>query len=203
MGFKKVSEINRGDLPRKNGVYFFRIVKGVDFYKFKNLENQRIVYIGRAIKTDNIFKRFGDHIENSKGRTSSSGSTLRRSIGSIFKKRWSLKGYPRIGSDNKPNHVSNFNFISLNIIEEEDLIIYDYKKEEKLTDWMKNNLEFCYIESENAKALEKELVSRYKPTLNDDKCNPLKEKLFDELRPVCRKEAKEYSLKNFGFIPKY
>ena len=80
MLFKKISEIDREKLPRKNGVYFFKVSKNVNLHGFENLKNNRIIYIGRAAgykKT--IFSRFGNHIENNSGFTSSSNSTFRRS----------------------------------------------------------------------------------------------------------------------------
>ncbi len=197
MLFKKVSEIDREKLPRENGVYLFRLNEKAALDGFENPDYFRIVYIGRAIKSSSIFGRFGRHIETSSKQTSSSGSTLRRSLGAIFKKKFSLKAYPRFSKkENKPDHIDNFNFI---------LPENDYTKETILTNWMKENLEYFYIETKDAIELEKHLIKHLKPTLNDSiEHNPLRDKLHGEkgLRQKCKNEASNFSKKNYGFVPK-
>ena len=48
MKFENVKDIQRNNLPRKNGVYFFKLNKNVNLHGFENLKNNRIIYIGRA-----------------------------------------------------------------------------------------------------------------------------------------------------------
>ena len=204
MLFKKVSEIDREQLPRKNGVYFFKVSKNVNLHGFENLNNNRIIYIGRAAgNKKTIFNRFGNHIENNSGFSSSSRSTFRRSIGAILKKDLKLVAYPRISAHNKPNSIPEFNFIKRTTIEDQYINkhIDDHDKEDDLTSWMSQNLKFHYIVSKNPKALEDELIEKYQPSLNKSKHNPLSDKLFNNIRKECRDEAKNNCLKIYGYIP--
>ena len=85
MLFKKVSEIDREQLPRTNGVYLFRLNDNASLNGFENTNYCRIVYVGRAINSNTLYSRFGKHIESSSKQTSSSGSTFRRSLGAVLK----------------------------------------------------------------------------------------------------------------------
>ena len=204
MKFENVKDIKRNNLPRKNGVYFFKVNRNVNLHGFENLKNNRIIYIGRAAgykKT--IFSRFGNHIENNSGYTSSSQSTFRRSLGAILKKDLKLVAYPRISLHNKPNSIANYNFIKRTTIEEQYIIkhIDDHSKEEDLTLWISQNLKFHYIVSKNPKVLEDELIEMYQPSLNKSKHNPLSDKLFNNFRKECRLEAKDNCLKTYGYVP--
>lgn len=204
MLFKKVFEIDRDKLPRENGVYFFKLNRDVNLHGFENLKNNRIIYIGRAAGVKKtIFSRFGNHIENNSGFTSSSQSTLRRSLGALLKKDLKLIAYPRISVHSKPNSIANYNFIIRTTIEEQFIIkhIDDHSKEEDLTSWMSQNLKFYYMVSNNSKGLEDELIEKYQPSLNKSIHNPLSDKLFNNIRKKCREEAKENCLKTYGFVP--
>ena len=189
MKFTSLKDVIRNELPRKSGIYIFRLNDGIDFLGFENNNNNRILYVGRA-KNDkhNIFVRFGRHVEISPlSPTSSSGSTLRRSIGAIFKDRWNLKAFPRLDKEGNPNHYSNYNFINNK----------KYTKENLITNWMKNNLQYKYICSEDSEIKELEQIKKLKPTLNNHSCNDLQKKLFGtckvskkmSLRGLCRQEA--------------
>ena len=185
MLFKKVSEIDREQLPRTNGVYLFRLNDSASLYGFENTNYCRIVYVGRAINSNTLYSRFGKHIESSSKQTSSSGSTFRRSLGAVLKNELKLIAYPR-RLINKKSEINNYNFI---------LPGKDFTNENILTDWMKENLEYCFIESDNAEEFEKDLEKTIKPTLNDTKHNPLQSKLFgrdESLRKICRKEAEKF-----------
>ncbi|MDC0521611.1 hypothetical protein OAN93_02460 [Candidatus Marinimicrobia bacterium] len=204
MKFENICDINRGKLPRENGIYFFKLKKNINLNGFENLNNDRIIYVGRAAgKSNTIFGRFGDHVENNNGYTSSSNSTFRRSLGAILKKELKLIPYPRMSAHNKPNHIANYNFIRRITTLEEYITkhIDDYGKEEDLTAWMSLNLKFYYKVSNDPKGLESELIEQYRPSLNKSIYNPLSDKLFNKLRKKCRAEAKDYCLKTYGSLP--
>jgi len=189
--FELVENIDIKDLPQTSGIYIFRLKKNVKMNGFENDQhkyNKRIVYVGKAegIKKNKntIRKRFKSHTKDD-----SSGSTLRRSIGAIFKEEWNLKAFPRNGN---VEYASLYNFI-----DNESIV-----NEKKITTWMKKHLEYRFIVSPEPIEKEKEYTKKFKPTLNDKEYNPMQEKLFGKrlgggkrgpsLRTTCRKEAEKF-----------
>ena len=118
-------------------------------------------------------------------------SALRRTLGAILKKKLILKAIPR-------NNTKSDQNIQLYSFDEKD------GGEQRLTDWMKHNLEvsvyYCFDDIKDRATLEKALKKLKKdliteanpaePILNlNEWQNPHKDRI-EELKIVCRDEAK-------------
>ena len=134
-----------------------------------------ILYVGES---GDLAKR--GHFETGKTRSSS----LRRSLGAILKKKLNLVAIPRGGVNDK-RRFSNFCFTE--------------KGEDKLSEWMYENLEYAiYFYKENTKnrrELEQEIIRISKPPLNLNKWpkenpNPQRRNIM-KTRGHCMKEAKQ------------
>tara|TARA_B100001250_G_scaffold7703_1_gene6502 strand:+ start:55 stop:639 length:585 start_codon:yes stop_codon:yes gene_type:complete len=180
--FKTLGYINVKDIPKEKGIYIFKVKKNVDMEGFENNKfkyNKRIIYVGKVKieKSGDLRSRLKNHLSDN-----SSNSSFRRSIGAIFKKSWNLKAFP---SGKNPK---NYNFIRISKNKESGK-----ENEVKITNWMKNNLEYRFI-VDNSDKLENIYIEKLKPTCNDDEFNPLRHRLFGKnygpsLRTTCRVEA--------------
>ena len=159
----------------KPGVYAIALI-GDDFpfpLKTPSLTNGDIIYIG---KTNTSGKRRVLKTHFKSGRTGS--STLRRSLGAILRNELTLKPIPRSLVDGR---VRDYKFI--------------IESENKLTEWMINNLTVSFYDFEGGKRLLKELesdiISILKPILNiDGNAINQNRSLIKELRAKCRELAK-------------
>ena len=123
---------------------------------------------------------------NSKARShfkgSSSGSSLRRSLGALLKEELHLIAYPR-GRGLTEKDVSHYGFGSLG--------------EAKLTAWMRRHLTYSYVvvssgtRADKIREIENGLISQLKSPLNiDDDWNNPDQRKTDRLRELCREEAR-------------
>ena len=197
----------------KYGLYCWKLSEETNFNGFENIENNRVIYVGKAQKyiDDRFYNNHLNPIRNF--------STFRRSIGAVLKDELSLIALPRIDSNGKimynaKNVYSNYRF-------NED-------GELKINQWMIDNLEYAFIELDSGVddiikilnkskkkrtheeelnkqkhkdymiAQEKEAKKIIRPSLNcqkgDKKFNDYYDKIL-ELREVCRKEAKNHASK--------
>ena len=192
----------------KYGLYCWKLSEETNFNGFENIENNRVIYVGKAQKyiDDRFYNNHLNPIRNF--------STFRRSIGAVLKDELSLIALPRIDSNgnimyNAKNVYSNYRF-------NED-------GELKINQWMIDNLEFGFIEldsgvddiikilekrkrtdeekeakKEHKKymlAKEKEAKKIIKPCLNckDDKSYNIYYSEIKRLRAICREEAEKNS----------
>ena len=128
----------------KPGCYAFKINEGVKLDKNtefeKNMLNNRVVYVGMTEQT--LKKRFFKKHLNPNQK--SSGSTIRRSIGSIIYKEIEIKPMLR-----------------------KEKLFFDNEK--RLVDYIKDNFEFSFYKSDlHPSDLETELIKHFQPTLNCD-----------------------------------
>jgi hypothetical protein len=140
-----------------------------------------LIYLGKA--EDRLSRRdLRTHF-----RSGATGrSTLRRSIGAILKNKLKLKSIPR-----SPRRST------------QDLYNYKFSIEggERLTEWMKTNLEIGFyvpesnISTETLRIIEGKMLEYVRAPLNLDQrtkhLNPLADKL-QELRARCKAEAERY-----------
>ena len=192
----------------KYGLYCWKLSEETNFNGFENIENNRVIYVGKAEKY--IADRFYDNHLNS----IRNFSTFRRSIGAVLKNELSLVALPRI--DSKGNIMYNAKNVYSNYRFNED-------GELKINQWMIDNLEYGFIEldsgvgdiikilekrkktdeekeakKEHKKymiAKEKEAKKIIKPSLNckDDKSYNIYYSEIKRLRAICREEAEKNS----------
>ncbi len=176
---KSIQPVNKVKLPKTPGLY--GIFLGNDCSLGEFAQGHKLIYLGKS--ENSLAKRIeGTHLKS--GKTGS--STLRRSIGAILKSELNLKAIPR-SPNGKPNDFYNYKFTM--------------EGEERLTNWMKANLEIGIsplpsISTSELKELEKGIIEYASPALNLDKniksVNPLIVKL-EALRKICKEEAEETS----------
>jgi hypothetical protein len=163
------SSLDSLDVPSKPGVYAIYI-RGKTLFPLQVPQNG-LIYFGSS---NNLSAREFDVHFNS-GQTGF--STLRRSLGAILKNELHLTAIPR-GKENSASNYTQYRF-------EQD-------GEERLTAWMKDNLEVGVRPvDEDFEAAEKILISELRPIL----ClkgwpNPLK-KLIKDMRKTCANEARQ------------
>jgi hypothetical protein len=130
------------DLP---GNYIICLRKNVKFspercptIKFKTFNEYRVLYVGKSGKLRT--RDYKNHFGNNAG-----SSTLRKSLGVLF-------GYTLVPRDKKSNDKTKFNKTD----------------EEKLTEWMKENLiiYFYPVLNHNENEVEEELIQHFNPPLN-------------------------------------
>jgi len=169
--------------PDKPGIYAIFLTDGASLKEFGN--DGQLLYIG--ISTRSLNERdFKEHFATGK----TGKSTLRRSIGAILYDELSLAARPR-GVPNDSKRIDNYTF--------------ENEGDERLTAWMKTNLEIGYwegfqnIDKKQLKDFEKQLTIQMKPTLDLDnstrRFNPLAEKLTC-YRNKCKQYVCEYIEKN-------
>ena len=164
------------DYPSKKGIYCFRLSNDS---KLKNFGSSGdVLYVGIAKESLNS-RDIKTHFNSKRTGT----STLRRSLGAILKFDFKLIALPR--SKNKTD---------------QDIYCYKFNsdEEEKITEWMKNNLQvgYCVIENveyDKLRELEVEVIKSLKPSLDlDRRTRHLNVHAFelDKLRKICQEEAR-------------
>lgn len=138
---------NGNEIPDEKGVYMILLRKNSKLPKVEcdcicqKVFEREVIYVG--ISNSSLRKRdFKQHFNGNAG-----SSTLRKSIGSLFK----FEKIPR--SLNQDDGKTKFN-----------------EKDEKfISDWMKSNLEFFYLVSNKSNAIEDFLIEKLNPPLNISK----------------------------------
>ena len=160
---------------QKPGIYAIAIIGNDHPFPLKtpSLTDNDIIYIG---KTNTSAKRRVLKTHFKSGRTGS--STLRRSLGAILRNELALKPIPRSLVEGR---VRDYKFI--------------IESENKLTEWMINNLTVSFYDFEGGKRLlrelESDIISILKPILNiDGNAINQNRSLIKELRAKCRELAK-------------
>ena len=160
--------ISHAEVPSKCGVYGV-FLKAPEELKGFSKNTDGLIYIGCS---SNLSKREFEQDFNS-GETGR--STLRRSIGAIFKEEFGLTAIPR-NSGSSENNVRNYKFRP--------------EGEERLTNWMADNLEVGVCPSGNYESIKKELIPLLMPPLSLKWWeNPDREKI-KALRKKCADEAR-------------
>lgn len=177
---KTTKPINETLLPDQQGIYAFMLNEAGDLGIFGS--SGQIIYVGLSEKSLNSRD---SKTHNMSGQTG--WSSLRRSLGAILKTQLNLTAIKR---DKNPTKIRP------------DKYKFDEEGEQRLTQWMAENLKLGYWTIETPLALkvlrkEEELVIlKTKPTLDLDsrtkKFNVLSVKL-DNLRKICREEVKNNS----------
>jgi len=160
--------ISHAEVPSKCGVYGVFLKAPEDLKGFsKNPDG--LIYIGSSL---DLSEREFEHHLNSEN---TGFSTLRRSIGAIFKEEFGLTVIPRSSGPSKTN-VTNYKFLP--------------EGEEKLTNWMTDNLEVGICSLGDYESIEKSLISFLMPPLNltgwDNPCR----REIKALRKKCADEAR-------------
>ena len=164
--FSDTSEFS--DLP---GIYAIFTNSGLLANIPDPIPNDKLIYIG---KTEKSQRSRDANTHFSSGKTGS--STLRRSIGALFREQMKLIPIPRSEIDIIKGRKSLFKF--------------DPDSEEKITDWMRSELSLSFYEyprkKHEIKLLETQLIHRLTPMLNLSKNpdNPYKN-LISNLRKEC------------------
>jgi hypothetical protein len=164
-------------LPKEQGIYAFFVGSTNDLGKFGQPDQN--IYVG--ISEKNISGRDTEtHLKT--GQTG--WSTLRRSLGAVLKSKLNITAQKR---DKNPKKLRP------------DKYKFDERGENKLTEWMEENLKIGFWSTANLMSKKKlrneeeQVILRLKPTLDLDrrtkKYNPLAEEL-DSLRKICRDEVK-------------
>ncbi|MBI4946385.1 MAG: hypothetical protein HY840_08295 [Bacteroidetes bacterium] len=165
------------------GLYAFILTDKSNLKQFG--KGGQIIYVGKA--EDSLKKRdFKTHFNDKR----SGNSTLRRSIGAIFKTKFNSTAFTRNGTLDKIA-IDNYKF--------------DIESESKLTSWMKQNLEIGYWEFDSLKEneilydIEEKIIIKLRPTLDLDKrtkkYNIFANKL-SALRQICKNEARHNAMEN-------
>ena len=156
-----------------SGVYAFFLQTPGELGRF-SIEADKPIYVGFS---SNLASRIHkNHLDSE----STGSSTLRRSLGAIFKDKLRLTAIPRNVGKSESN-VRNYRFQN--------------EGEERLTFWMRKHLEVGIVEVgiatvSDPKLLESELVASLKPLLNlKGWSNPDRAEITT-LRKVCANEAR-------------
>lgn len=162
--FKQIR--NYCDEPGVYAVFFHTKNFPLSDYEPKRGE---VIYIGKT-ESSQISRDINTHFAS--GRTGS--STLRRTFGSLLRKQLHLKPIPRNDKDFAARRFTKFKF--------------DLRSEDKLTDWMQNNLGLSFYaypaSTIEIDRLETELIQELQPVLNIAKnpANPFAWILKEERR---------------------
>lgn len=164
------------DYPSKKGIYCFRLTKDSKLKNFGSFND--VLYVGIAKESLNS-RDIKTHFNSKRTGT----STLRRSIGAILKIDFKLCALPRSESRT-----------------DQDIYCYKFNidGEEKLSEWMKNNLQvgYCVIENveyDKLRELEEEVIKYLKPSLDLDRRTRhlnVHAVELDRLRKICQEEAR-------------
>ena len=141
------------------------------------LPSSGVVYIGISGKLE-----LRNHFE-----VKHSGfSTIRRSIGAILKDEMNLSAEPRAGGESERNY-KNFRFAD--------------NGEKRLSLWMQSNLEYSIVELEGdlseLRKIENCLISENELPLNLTKYKNCQKRHIQDLRNLCKEEAKKIWESNF------
>lgn len=138
---------NGNEIPDEKGVYLMLLRKGSKLpktecdYNCQKVFGKEVVYVG--ISNSSLRKRdFKQHFNGNAG-----SSTLRKSIGSLFK----------------------FKKISRSLNQDDGKTKFNEKDEQFISNWMKSNLEFYYLVCNNTNATEEYLIEKLNPPLNISK----------------------------------
>jgi hypothetical protein len=159
------------DLP---GIYAL-FYTGQRFPFFNEVPRYEIIYIGKT-ESSQLSRDARTHFTS--GKTGS--STVRKSIGSLLYSTEKLNPIPRNEIDYKKGRFSQFKF--------------DEQSEEKITQWMKNNLAISFYEFPKSKQdiddLETDIIMNLTPILNIEK-NPrnIYRNQLKNLRKICALKA--------------
>lgn len=166
-----------------SGIYAIFFI-GDDFPLLNDsISKHQIIYIG---KTESSQEKRDAKTHFTSGKTG--GSTVRKSIGSLLCVQESLKPIPRNDTDYQKGRYSHFKF--------------ETDSEEKITNWMKNNLALSFYECPKNKEfidkLETEIIKELIPILNIDYKNPENQYKYQikQLRKNCALIAANNSDKN-------
>jgi hypothetical protein len=119
----------------------------------------------------------GSDTRNHFGHKDSSFSSPRRSLGAILKQEYGLSTVPR-GAGKTRKDMINYRFAN--------------GGEEKLAQWMLNNLKYSFVViEENIRDLEKQLIRRMEPPLNLIYWHNPQRKAVMRLRSLCAEEASD------------
>jgi len=161
--------------PREPGMYAVFVTRKTDLGDIPAPAG-KVIYIG--ITKSDLHERLLDTHLNSK---KTGRSTLRCSLGAILKTRLRLTARPR-GEGKRENDFRHYCF-------QDD-------GEDRLTEWMSNNLKIGVLPlaAEKLGEVEKTLIPRERPVLNlkGNKDNPYRERIA-ELRKKCSDEARRKS----------
>ncbi len=164
------------DYPNRPGLYAFTLSTGAQLKHFG--KGNQIIYVGKA--EESLKQRdFNTHFNDKR----TGNSTLRRSIGAILKAELEATAFSRNGTLIKSN-INHYKF--------------DKKTEDKVSQWMKDNLLIGYweynVNNEKDTLREKEiaLTIALKPTLDLDKKTQkynIHAEALTALRQICKDEA--------------
>lgn len=132
-------------------------------------EKEIVLYVGSS--SDLKAREFESHFTSE----NTGFSTLRRSIGAILKDELNLSAYPRSSGSSESN-IRNYKFNS--------------DGEDRLTDWMMENLEIGVCPLVNYQDTEKEVINKLQPLLNLTHWDNPNRKQIKRLRKECAEEAK-------------
>ncbi|WP_282126250.1 GIY-YIG nuclease family protein [Marinifilum flexuosum] len=143
--FKKFDPLNDSplDIPNCEGNYIIVLKPNKKLpeigknYTCKTIDNKKIIYTGISNKSLRC-RDYKQHFNGNAG-----NSTLRKSIGSLF-------GWKKIPRDQINNGKTKFN------TEDED----------RLSKWMKQNLDLYFLANPTPKEKEVELINQLNPPLN-------------------------------------
>lgn len=157
------------NIPKKPGVYAIFANKKVHIPNIK-MHDHQIIFIGIS---DNLFDRiYGMHFSSE----NTGFSTLRRSLGALFKDEFKLYAIPRAPGKSKTNYT-NYRF--------------DESGESKLTDWMNKNLKVGFHSTNlQLEKLEDLLIKNLEPPINLTKWKNPDAKELKRLRKICADEAR-------------
>jgi hypothetical protein len=128
-----------------------------------------LIYVGRS---DNLRKR--DTSQHFRSEETSS-STVRRSVGAIFKRSWRLIAEPR-NYGRRDGDFTHYQF--------------DRTGETKLTEWMLANIDIGYCAETDAASQESDVISNLEPPLNLQGWDNPQRPRIKRLRKRCANEAR-------------
>jgi len=170
------------------GIYAFFFI-GNDFPLLgDSVSKNQIIYIG---KTESSQEKRDAKTHFMTGKTGS--STVRKSIGSLLCKQEKLQPIPRNETDYKKGRFSHFTF--------------DSQSEEKITNWMINNLALSFFEylgtKQEIEDLETEIINELVPILNISKNfkNAFKDTLQGLRKNCALIAAKDFNQKKIANRP--
>lgn len=161
--------IHKLQAPSRAGLYAFFLKDSFEINGIPS-NSDGLVYVG---STSSLASReYDNHFDS----TSTGFSTLRRSIGAILKSELSLTSFPRSSGASETN-VRNYKF--------------NPDGEERLTNWMENNLEIGVCPLNDFDTIEKDLIAGLKPVLNlTGWDNPFRKEI-KAMRKVCADESRK------------
>jgi hypothetical protein len=163
--FRIYSELEHATLS-KTGFYCIRLKANSNLpNKYQNIldqRNSRILYIGKA-EDQSLRFRLGQEIEHKRA------GTFFRSIGCV------LNYLPIPGHLKGKSNQNNYKFSPSHTIE--------------IVKWLKSNVEISIVAYAGNFDIEKELIAKYRPLLNDTH-NPMSLQELKEDRAKCRKIAR-------------